>query len=273
MSTLNGEQGRRPLVSLVVSVYNRDDFLRVVLTSIAQQSSQNFELIIAEDGQHDVIAQVVSDFALQSHLSIKHLTQEDIGFRKNKILNQAICASEGQILIFIDGDCILHKYYVATMLRHVNKGLCLFGRRVMLGQKLSQQVLRQKGDLIINPLRILFSGSRHKEEAIRLPFLKSDKKTGLRGHSFCVAKADMFAINGFDEDFTEPYYGEDTDVERRLKLSGVRLRCSRFAALQYHLHHNAGDRTHAWNVSKQLFIRKSAVASPVCDSGLSQYIS
>jgi len=266
------EKINAPLVSLMISVYNRDDFLHLVLASIEKQSCQDFELIVAEDGQHDSIARVVEEHSLQSKLSIKHLSQEDKGFRKNKILNQAVCASQGKILLFIDGDCILHKDYIATMLRHVKKGICVFGRRVMLDQQLSKQLLSVGKVGKLSVLRILFSNSRHKEEAVRFPLLRSGKTRGLRGHSFCLTKADMLAINGFDEDFNEPYFGEDTDVERRLKLAGVKLKCSRFAALQYHLYHNAGSRKVSWDISEKIFRQKAMITDPVCVNGLDKYL-
>ena len=266
------EKSHKLRASLIISVYNCDDFLRAVLESIAQQSCQDFELIVAEDGQHDSIVKVITAFTLSHGIPVTHLTQPDMGFRKNKILNQVICVSEGQYLLFIDGDCLLHKHYVATMLRHVEKGLCLFGRRAMLDKKLSQKMLFQKSGLAISVARLLFSRSRHIEEGLYLPFLKSSKESGLRGHSFILDRRDIVAINGFDEDFTEPYFGEDTDIERRLKLAGVVFRCLRFSALQYHLYHDSGDRSRAWNISRHLYRKKSALMSPVCVSGLSQYI-
>ncbi len=266
------EKNNRPLVSLIISVYNREDFLRLVLESIAKQSYQDFELIVAQDSQHDAVARVINEFSLQCKLPVKHLTQEDNGFRKNKILNQAVCASKGQVLLFIDGDCILHKDYIATMLRHVKKGICVFGRRVMLDQQLSKRLLSAGNGVKLSMLRILFSRSRHKEESIRFPLLKSRKTHGLRGHSFCLTKADLLAINGFDEDFCEPYFGEDTDVERRLKLAGVKLKCSRFAALQYHLYHDTGSRKDSWNISEQIFMKKMALVNPVCTNGLDKYL-
>ncbi len=266
------EKINAPLVSLIISVYNRDDFLRLVLTSIEKQSCQDFELIVAEDGQHDAIARVVEEYSLQSKLSIKRLSQEDKGFRKNKILNQAVCASQGKILLFIDGDCILHNDYIATMLKYVKKGVCVFGRRVMLDEQLSKQLLSVGKVGKLSVLRILFSNSRHKEEAVRFPLFSSGKTRGLRGHSFCLTKADILAINGFDEDFNEPYFGEDTDVERRLKLAGVKLKCSRFAALQYHLYHNAGSRKVSWDISEKIYRQKAMIADPVCVNGLDKYL-
>ena len=78
----------------------------------------------------------------------------------------------------------------------------------------------------------------------------------------------MIAINGFDEDFTRPFYGEDTDIERRLRLLGIRVVCTRYATIQYHLFHDVGDRSDAWKVSETLYIKKLSVNSMRCANGV-----
>ena len=43
---------------------------------------------------------------LKHRFPIKHIWQEDIGFRKPRILNETVRQSSGDYLIFIDGDCM-----------------------------------------------------------------------------------------------------------------------------------------------------------------------
>jgi hypothetical protein len=47
---------------------------------------------------------------------------------------------------------------------------------------------------------------------------KRDKKAHLVGCNFSCFKSDLEKINGFDEDFSMPTTGEDTDIERRMRL-------------------------------------------------------
>ena len=52
-----------------------------------------------------------------------------------------------------------------------------------------------------------------------------------------MSKADLMAINGFDENYVRPAIGEDYDIEWRLPAIGCRIVSLRNLAVQYHLHH------------------------------------
>ena len=255
-------------LSLIIAVYQRDDFLCAVLESIGRQSFRDFEVIIAEDGQSDAIADAVRPFQDSFPFSLVHLTQEDRGFRKSKILNRAMAVARGEFFVFIDGDCLLHRHFLKEYARLALSGCCHFGRRVMLDGSMTDRIVKAGTSYGLSIFRMLASRSRKKEEALYFPLFRSSRKTGMLGCSFCVSRVNMQAINGFDEDFTQPFYGEDTDVERRLKLIGVRLVCSRYATVQYHMHHETGDRSQCWEVSERMFKEKSKENLPWCLNGL-----
>lgn len=255
-------------ISLIIAVYARDDFLRLVLESIRGQVFRDFEVIVAEDGNSKGVGCVVRDFQSRGEIPVTHLTQEDAGFRKARILNRAVTAARGEFLVFIDGDCVLHKHFLREYARRANEGHCLFGRRVMLGQTLTAAMISKGQAYKISFLRVMMSRSRKKEEALYFPFLVSRRKTGMLGCSFCVSRRNIVAINGFDEDFKQPYYGEDTDIERRLKLLGLRMVCTRYSTIQYHLFHATGDRSDAWKISETLFTEKSLGKRTMCANGI-----
>lgn len=60
----------------------------------------------------------------------------------------------------------------------------------------------------------------------------------LLGCNFSVSKELMLKINGFDENYTGPGVGEDSDVEYRLKRAGAHLKSVRNKAIVYHFYHN-----------------------------------
>lgn len=255
-------------ISLIIAVYQRDDFLRLVLESIGRQSFRDFEVIVAEDGCSRKVAAVVDTFKRACGIPLRHFTQEDVGFRKAGILNNSVVNASGEFLVFIDGDCVLHRHFLREYAKRAHDELCLFGRRVMLDRNTTEILIKEREAYEIGPLRVLLSRSRKKEEALYFPLLTPHRKKGVNGCSFCVSRRKMLAINGFDEDFTEPYYGEDTDIERRLKLLGLRFVCTRYATIQYHLYHNAGDRSFSWMASEKLYLKKSKEKSPWCANGI-----
>jgi len=65
---------------------------------------------------------------------------------------------------------------------------------------------------------------------------------GLLGCNFSLYKKDIIAINGFDERYEAPSIGEDTDVQFRLELNGVKVKSLNHIAVQYHLYHNLQER-------------------------------
>jgi glycosyltransferase involved in cell wall biosynthesis len=73
-------------IRLIIAVYKNTTFLKKVLDSVEQQSYRNFVVSIVEDGNSEVMRNFVQQ--INYSFSITHYKQEDIGFRKNKILNK-----------------------------------------------------------------------------------------------------------------------------------------------------------------------------------------
>src|SRR5690349_4040341 len=96
--------------SLIISVYKDVDSLRVVLDGLRFQTERNYELVISEDGESEAMADFVKNYSFEG--SFIHVTQPDIGWRKNQALNHAIKKASGDYLIFIDGDCVLHHKFI-----------------------------------------------------------------------------------------------------------------------------------------------------------------
>src|SRR5690606_2967461 len=99
-----------PNVSLIISVYKNTVFLDAVLKSVEKQTFRDFEIIISEDGESEEMAQYISQ--LKSDFPLLHLTQADLGWRKNRALNRAIQAAKAEWLVFIDGDCVMHPRFM-----------------------------------------------------------------------------------------------------------------------------------------------------------------
>lgn len=254
-------------VSLIIAVYKRVDFLELIFKSLEKQTFRNFQVIIAEDDCSPNVKNFLDEKGKNFPFQLKHISQEDDGFRKNIILNKALRAADGEYLIFIDGDCVLDKNFVKDHIKNAKHDVCLFGRRVMLDAKTSENLIKTKNLKSLSFIKLLFTKTKHLESAIRLPFLISNRKSGMLGCNFSVFKDNMIKINGFDEDFTRPLFGEDTDVARRLNLMGVKLLCTKFQTIQYHLHHSTKNRDEDWKICRELYERKVKEGKSVCENG------
>lgn len=240
--------------SVIVSFYNKIDYLKLVLAGFEIQTEKDFEIIIADDGSNQNVVNQIQNIFQNYSFRIKHIWQEDKGFRKNKILNKSILAAESDYLIFIDGDCIPHSYFVEGHLSNSEKNKILTGRRVNLSEKISNQLTEEKIKqkyLEKNFSVLLFDGLFRKsydvEKGIFIKnkfFLRllNSKSRGILGCNFSLFKDDIVEINGFDERYEAPSIGEDSDVQFRLELVGKRIKSINHIAIQYHLHHKLQER-------------------------------
>ena len=130
------------MISILLATYNWPQALKLCLESLATQTDRDFEIIIADDGSTHSTTQLIDSY--KDILPITHLWQEDEGFRKTKILNQAIATAQGDYLIFLDGDCIVQPDFVERHRQLAQKGYLVTGSRVLLNEKLTQDLLSWK---------------------------------------------------------------------------------------------------------------------------------
>src|SRR5688572_27266506 len=236
-------------VSLIISVYKDVSSLRTVLEGLKFQRYKDYQIVISEDGE----SVEMRDFLLNySHENpIAHLTQPDVGWRKNQALNRAIKKSNGDYLIFIDGDCVLHHMFIENHVRFSARKRILAGKRVKLGAAFTDLFRKTINDLPALERKVekeksamRKDGARFYEEAFYvnpdglLGFIPRLRKMHqLKGCNMSFYREDIEAINGFDEDYVLPAIGEDIDLTWRFKGLGYSLFSLRNLAVQYHLHH------------------------------------
>jgi glycosyltransferase involved in cell wall biosynthesis len=129
------------MISILLATYNWPQALKLCLESLATQTDQNFEIIIADDGSSESTKHLIEYIKTSHPITIKHLWQEDCGFQKTKILNKAIAAAHGNYLVFLDGDCIVQPDFVAQHRALAQKGCLVTGSRVLLNESLTQELL------------------------------------------------------------------------------------------------------------------------------------
>jgi len=240
------------LISLIVSTYNRPDALGAVLRSLARQTDKGCEIVVADDGSRPQTREMIATWTPKISVPLKHVWQEDRGFRLAESRNRAIAASTGRYLIFLDGDCIARPDFVAAHRRLAEPGYFVGGNRVLLSQALTDDVLarnleaegwsfaecatrRARGDINrLLPLLDLPLGPLRKRLA--------DDWEGVRGGNFAFFRADLDRVDGFETSFVG--WGlEDSDIVIRMIRSGVKRKDGRFATGVLHLWHKEADRS------------------------------
>lgn len=268
---------QKPLASIIMTTYNAPRHLELALAGLQIQTERNFELHIADDGSTSETSEVVEQFMQSAPFPVIYSWQQDLGYRKTKILNEAIRKAKADYYIFIDGDCVVHRDFVKNHLKYRQKGYYLAGRRVDLGPVFSSKLTAQmvlKGELNRPNLGVLMSCLKKDSEYFHrsLPLynsmlrslLKMEKIDDMKGCNFSVDRESLFKVNGFDEDY-EGYAREDTDLELRLQYLGLKIKSLKGLAIQYHVWH---DRLPESENNKLKLKSISTIANPVCKNGI-----
>lgn len=252
-------------ISVIVSTYNAEAWLEKVLIGYSNQTYNDFELIIADDGSRSSTKTLIDSYAKDYPVPIRHLWHEDLGYRRQEILNVAIVEAANEYILMTDGDCIPRKDFVAVHAKYAQKGKFLSGGYCKLSMKTSEAITKE--DIL-------------EERCFDVKWLKKQDKLGFSqalklsadgllatildtitptNPSFnnCNSsgfREDMIAINGYDERMK--YGGPDREFGERLENNGVKGLQIRHKAICLHLDHARGYKTPE-SLAANLAIRKN----------------
>ena len=99
-----------PLVSVVVPLYNMEEFVGDTLRSVLASTYRHLAVIVVDDGSSDASASIVAEIAAQdSRVTLLH--QENAGPCRAR--NNAVAASHGQYVLPVDADNLLAPQFIA----------------------------------------------------------------------------------------------------------------------------------------------------------------
>ena len=265
-------------LSVILSTYNSPEWLEKALWGYSAQGHRHFELVVADDGSTDETRRRIDVLRSRTGMTIRHIWHEDQGFRKCTILNRAIEAASADYLVFSDGDCIPRNDFLETHARLARLGAFLSGGLFRLPLAVSQQIDRD--DILqgrATDVRWLRSAGvqwspKLLKLACRPPWSRClDGLTSTRatwnGHNSSGWKADLLAVNGFDERME--WGGEDRELGERLVHLGIRPVQIRYRAVCVHLDHERGYvRQEALTRNHQIWAQTRRARSTWTDSGI-----
>lgn len=107
-------------VSVVVTCYNHEKYIAKCIKSIFEQTYQNIELIVFNDGSTDRSGEIISSLLLESPFKeTKYFSGANQGVVK--VRNAALEQITGEYLLFVDSDNFLSKDYVEILLKEAKK--------------------------------------------------------------------------------------------------------------------------------------------------------
>lgn len=238
------------------------------LESLATQTDSDFEIVIADDGSGPQTKALIDFIKSNYPIPIAHLWQEDHGFRKTAILNQAIQHARGNYLIFLDGDCIVQPDFVECHRQLAQPGHLVTGSRVLLSEELTKTLLSWPrwnfAAFRSHLLQYRLSGGINKYWPIVIKLgdgawrlYRKFVWRRIKGCNMACWATDAKAIGGFDEDMTG-WGHEDADFVFRLQHSGIVRKSGSWSTEVFHLFHRIHDQSNAAENARR--VREKIVA-------------
>lgn len=270
-------------ISVIVPVYNRLEHFRALFICLLRQNRQIDELIITDDGSSQQILDYIADLIPKASFKIKHIYQEDKGFRKTRALNNGVINSEGELLVFCDQDLIFGEEYIEYMEKNMKKGCFLLCRPISVNEEEKDVILKKielsnKYEELLKPLPKDYLESVNRTLKIDrkrriLNILKLSKRgIKLVGMSYAVMKSDYLKVNGYDENYNG-WGEEDDDFGNRLYVAGIKGKELKTPNMQIHLwHYSDPTKKHSMN-EEYYYKRKKEIFSNkdyFCKNGCSE---
>lgn len=234
-------------ISVITTIYNRPEHLRLMAASLAAQTRVPDELIVADDGSNDATVAALNRQLAGGPIPAKVVRQEKDGYRLAAARNLAVRAAAGDYLLFLDCDIALLPDAVAVHERNAAAGRLLCGNRALLNEAATRALFEiRPAPAATDWEQAWAAADRHElPEAERLFALHARRrrwhlarphKPKLLGCHFSLFREDIVRVNGFDENFVGWGY-EDDDFARRLYKIGVTPRSVIGPARAMHLWH------------------------------------
>ncbi len=99
----------KPLVSVVIPIYNMQDFLAQTVDAVLASAYDSFEVILMDDGSTDCSAQIAQEYALKD-ARVKYYKQANAGASAAR--NHAIRLAKGDFILPVDADNLISTDFI-----------------------------------------------------------------------------------------------------------------------------------------------------------------
>lgn len=197
-----------PEISVILATYNRAEYLTECLQSVLNQTYQDWEFIVVDDGSQDNTFEIINPY-LEKFSKIRYLKHKNRGAALSR--NTGIKASFGNYITFIDSD---DKY----LSNHLQSKLDFFKKHP--------------------EIELIAGGFKSDREIWVTDYYNPDQKVNIQDCVICPTffgkRYVFFELQGFQN----IVYGEDTDLWER---AGKKFKIQKIAEPLTYLYTRAAD--------------------------------
>lgn len=228
-------------ISVVMSVFNNEDYLASAIESILSQTFTDFELIITDDASTDNSSQIINHYTKLDKRIVFKKNEHNIGLTKN--LNSMLSIARGKYIARMDGDdicdCQRFEKQVDILLKYSDIDV-VFTDVVLIdteGNKICKKWIPQSIDRILS-LMPIFSYIAHPSVMIRQDIFR---RYGVYDERYVVA--------------------QDWELWLRLIKNNINFYYLKLPLLHYRIHKNSITASRTYSHNKHNLISKYKLAT------------
>lgn len=209
-------------VSVIVPVYNAEEYIGATLDSIINQDFNSYEIIVVDDGSTDSSPEIISEKLTKSTADYRIIRQDNAGVSSAR--NRGMQEATGEYLVFIDAD----DYVTGNHLSELYNGQTDFSM---------VQFIKKENDKLSTPHRFSTESITCDE------FIKKELRMEMPFNFWqLMYKASIIKENSirFNPNLI---YGEDIDFALRALLYGDEVAISNEATYYYIQHSQSAIKT------------------------------
>ena len=112
MKEFNMQEERSPRISIIIPVYNAEEYLRQCLDSVTNQTMREIEIIIANDGSTDASMDIITEYATKDR-RIKVIDKPNAGY--GHTMNVGIAAAHSEYIGIVESDDFIETNMFETL--------------------------------------------------------------------------------------------------------------------------------------------------------------
>ncbi len=147
---ISTQKQRPPEVSVIITTYNRCQYIISAVESVLNQSWHDFELIVVDDGSSDKTSELLLPYAAK----VEYIYQKNAGVSSAR--NTGIKKASGKWIAFLDSDDIWYKDKLKKQMDMVTKkNIDICFSAVDLNQRTSSPVLKYTNAVFDEPFNLI----------------------------------------------------------------------------------------------------------------------
>jgi len=135
-------------ISVIIPIYNSEKTLTDCLTSVLNQTYENYEVIAVDNSSTDSSKEIIKQF-MKKNKKIKYFFEEKKG--RGAARNCGIKNSTGEIIVMTDSDCIVPENWIEKLTKLIREGkeiACMGSEKETIKSFWTKNIQEQNSNLI-----------------------------------------------------------------------------------------------------------------------------